>query len=67
MTFKEDAKKIHEFFDNTEIQKIFENNFIHKEQLRKEWNKLLKQTVSLHNLKCGNCDKNIKDFIKNFI
>ena len=33
MTFKEDTKKILEFFDNKELQEIFEKNFIHKKRI----------------------------------
>ena len=34
MTFKEDTKKILDFFDNKELQDIFEKNFIHKQKIK---------------------------------
>lgn len=34
MIFKGDTKKILDFFDNKELQDIFNKNFIHKQKVR---------------------------------
>jgi len=35
-----------------------------KEDILKEWDKLMDKTNLLHDLECGSCDKEVEDFVK---
>lgn len=42
--------------------KVVEKNFISVESLKEAWRKLMDKTNDLHDLECGSCDGDVKEF-----